>query len=125
MKSRESLFENASLKLTSLYLVIIVFISTLFSIGLYRVSSDELSRSLNRPISIQERRVFGDVRETLDTIKQNRVDDLEEAQSRLRRNLVFVNIVILVSGGGVSYLLARRTLEPIEKAHLAQSRFTA
>jgi len=69
--------------------------------------------------------VFGDVRETLDTIKQNRVDDLEEAQSRLRRNLVFINIVILVSGGGVSYLLARRTLEPIEKAHLAQSRFTA
>jgi two-component system sensor histidine kinase CiaH len=122
----KDLFHNASLRLTSVYLLIIIFISLLFSVGLYRVSSQELEQSLRRPISQQEKRLFGmDRASEISEIIQDRENELEEAQNRLRERLILINIVIVVAGGGFSYLLARRTLKPIEEAHEAQSRFTA
>jgi signal transduction histidine kinase len=122
----KDLFHNASLRLTSLYLLIIIFISLLFSVGLYRVSSQELEQSLKRPISQQEKKLFRANRVSdFSAIIQDREDELEVAQNRLRGRLILINIVIVVAGGGFSYLLARRTLKPIEEAHEAQSRFTA
>ncbi len=125
MASR-NLFHNASLRLSATYLLIIIFISLLFSIGLYRVSSDELERSIGGPITAQERRFFGDNRqEVIAEILEQRQEELSQALVRLRSNLIVINLIIIVAGGGISYLLARRTLKPIEEAHEAQSRFTA
>lgn len=122
----KQLFHNASLRLTGVYLLIIVFISLLFSVGLYRVSSNELERGINGPISAQEKRFFGTGRVSdLEDIKKDRQKELTEAQSRLRSNLIAINVIILLCGGAISYVLARRTLKPIEQAHEAQSRFTA
>jgi signal transduction histidine kinase len=50
---------------------------------------------------------------------------LEESRSTIVLNLIFVNLLILVGGGILSYYLARRSLRPIEEAHEAQRRFTA
>ena len=124
--AHRNLFHNASLKLASVYLVIILFISLLFSFGLYSVSSNELKKSLGRPISLQEKRILGDGRlETIKSLKDSRQQELEAAQDRLQSSLIAINILIAVAGGGVSYILARRTLQPIEEAHEVQSRFTA
>ena len=125
MTLKKGVFHNASLRLTAFYLVIIMFISLVFSFGLYQVSSDELERNLKQPISQQERRLFGNIRETIEAVTKQRLTDLDEAQMRLRNNLIMINIFIFVAGGGISYLLARRTLKPIEEAHEAQGRFTA
>jgi len=125
MKENRSLFQNASLRLTSVYLIIIMCISLLFSAGLYRVSSQELDKNINRPITTREKRILGNSKESLDIIKQDRSNDLQEAQTRLRSSLLLLNLVIFVSGASASYLLARKTLRPIEKLHEAQSRFTA
>jgi signal transduction histidine kinase len=49
----------------------------------------------------------------------------EYARSLIIGRLVFINMSILVLGGGLSYFLAIRTLKPIDDAREAQNRFTA
>jgi signal transduction histidine kinase len=60
----------------------------------------------------------------------NFMNQLRQAQSQqaainMILALVYINAIILVAGGFGSYLLARRTLRPLEHAHEAQSRFTS
>ena len=123
-RSASNLFHSALLRLTILYLLIIAIISVTFSIGLYRVSSAELARSINRPISRELRDILSS-QESLYQLRVERQTQYSEAIDRLRSNLFFLNLLIIIGGGGLSYLLAKRTLLPIEKAHEAQSRFTS
>ena len=97
-------------------------LSLVFSIGLYRVSSEELENSLRRPLPAQQRRLLGSELATLNELRQS---ELEDAQSRLQRQLIIINICILFGASALSYMLARHTLKPIEEAHESQSRFTA
>jgi signal transduction histidine kinase len=53
------------------------------------------------------------------TIEQNK------ASSNLSAELFYINLVVLIIGGFGSYIFARKSLQPIEKAHNAQSRFTS
>jgi signal transduction histidine kinase len=56
---------------------------------------------------------------------ESRETAAREAKSRIMAELFLVNVAIAVLGGGLSYFLARRTLEPIEEAHKSLERFTA
>lgn len=116
------MFRSAALKLTLWYLAIIMFISILFSFSLYHVSSSELSRNVNRQISYfnnllgpEESRSYGRLRLRL----------LSEDLAKFKAKLVLFNFIVLLGGGAASYWLARRTLDPIEKALDAQSRFAS
>lgn len=120
----KDLFENTSLRLTSVYLIIIMCISLLFTLVIYQISSHELQLTLKGPITDRERRILVNERD-IDAVIQQRKEQLDTAETRLRSGLAFLNAVIIVAGGGLSYILARRTLLPIEHAHEAQSRFTA
>jgi two-component system, OmpR family, sensor histidine kinase CiaH len=125
IKMKQNSFHNASIKLASFYLMIIVVISLVFSFSLYNVSSNELERGIRRqtgPVGQVLRNRNVDLIEDL-LLEQNQT--ISEAQARLRNNLFIINLLILVSGGLLSYYLARRSLQPIEEAHEAQSRFTA
>ena len=119
-----ALFLDATLKLTVIYLAIIMIISLLFSIGLYRVSTQEIERSIRRdsPLSkvIRSRNL-----ELASDLIEEQEEAIAEAHARVRGSLVVINLILLFGGGFISYLLARRTLTPIEQAHEAQSRFTA
>lgn len=50
---------------------------------------------------------------------------IDEARHNIIKSLFMLNLLILIIAGGLSYYLARRTLQPIEESHDAQSRFTA
>jgi len=121
---KRNIFHSTSLKLTAIYLSIIVFISLLFSLGLYGVSSREVVRGI---------RSHGPVGQVLRTrnaeLLQDLVGEQDEAilgaQDRIKSNLIIINLFIFFGGGVLSYFLAKRTLRPIEQAHEAQSRFTA
>ncbi len=119
-------FHKNSIKLAGLYLAIMMLISFFFSINIYQLSVQEFDRGLRRPepalnipggpgFSIQIR----------DQLQQDRDQRYEDAKDRVVNRLLLVNLLILVSGGILSYFLALRTLKPIEEAHEAQSRFTA
>lgn len=114
-----SLIRSAVFRLTVSYLGIIMALSLTFSWILYQISTGELDRSLRQPpILIQLNGNQFDY-------NQFRVVRLSESREHLRANLILFNIITLILGGGISYYLARRTLEPIEEAMEAQSRFTA
>lgn len=110
------LFDAAYLRLTAWYVAIIMALSLAFSIWVYNQAASELR--------------FG-LRQTDDTIifrtpAQAFIDErVEESLQRIVGNLVLLNAVVLVAGAAASYLLARRTMQPIVETLDAQERFTA
>jgi len=114
-------FKSATLKLTTWYLGILVAISLLFSVVIYSIASSEVG---NRIGYFQSAPQFSfDVNNR--TFTRYRDTQVHEAEANLITSLVITNICIWIAGGVGSYYLARRTLEPIEEAHEAQSRFTS
>ncbi|MBC7868757.1 GHKL domain-containing protein [Candidatus Saccharibacteria bacterium] len=53
------------------------------------------------------------------------INEATEASGRISIGLVYANFLIFITGGIGSFLLAKRTLRPIQEAHEAQSRFTS
>jgi signal transduction histidine kinase len=111
--------KSAALKLTLYYLAIIMALSIGFSLFLYHISNHEVQRSLRQPDGATAIYFNAPVYE------QYRQDRLDEATDNLRLNLFMFNLFILVAGGLLSAALANKSLEPIEQAMEAQSRFTA
>lgn len=122
------MFHKTVLRLTGLYLVIIMSISVLFSATLFTLSARELDRGFRRqgafiseapsdgtfiPLSLQRQ------------FLQNRDEVSVEAKAHMFTNLVLANLGIFVLAGGLSYILAKRSLEPIEEAHRSLEQFTA
>lgn len=124
-------FHRSSLRLASLYLGIIMFISIFFSLNVYQQSTQELERGIRGPDIVLQGGSNGvGPRFTIQpqarqALRQDAAIRLEAAKDNVRNRLVFTNILILVGAGILSYYLASRTLRPIEEAHEAQSRFTA
>ncbi|MFZ1361246.1 MAG: ATP-binding protein [Candidatus Saccharimonadales bacterium] len=117
------MFQSATLKLTGWYLLILMSISFVFSVAIYNIASQEVDNRLHDLQARFERSILPeepDIRYSDFRHRQNTV-----ATTNLFLSLLYVNIVIVVLGGAGSYLLARRTLQDIEDAHEAQSRFTS
>lgn len=119
------MFQSATFRLTMWYLAIIMAISILFSVVIYGTSEQELRQSFHRESVIYQigpgfRFNMNDGRS--DTTLEELFD---RAKSRLMLNLVIINAGILILAGGASFVLARRTLTPIEAALEAQGRFAA
>ncbi len=115
--TNQSLFDSATMRLTAWYVLILTVLSLLFSVMLYHFASEEFSRAFG-PRGGMERILA----EFSDTTRQQMIAD---SNRRLLTNLAIFNACVLVGGGGLSYLLARRTLRPIEEAMESQSRFSS
>lgn len=116
--TRLSLFESATLRLTAWYMALVMLLSLLFSFVLYEVATNEFSRAL-RPAPDNGLQTFFDI----DAV--SRQERIQDSTNRLVGSLVIFNLAVLVGGTALSYLLARRTLQPIKEAHDAQARFAS
>lgn len=114
------LFHSAAIKLTVWYLLIIMSLSLLCSGVIYHFSSRELAINTRRQVYFFNDQLSSDDFLTFSKLRQQQLD---EATQRLQANLVVFNLIILISGGAASYILARRTMQPIERALETQSRF--
>lgn len=105
------MFKAARLKLTAWYLAIIMAVSLLFSVAIYRGASHEVERSLR----VQQFRLD----------RERRIDEtlLIEANESIRLSLLLINLVVLSVSGVAGYFLAGRTLQPIEVMVEEQNRF--
>jgi hypothetical protein len=115
------MFHSAALKLTVWYMAIIMALSIGCSIALYNTSKSDLAHNIHRrlPLSVNELLTPDDL-QNLSKLRSNQLDtDLNHLKGRL----ISFNILVLLVGGGVSYMLARRTLEPIEQSLEAQNVF--
>lgn len=121
----KGMFESATLKLTGIYLVIIMIISLFFSVNIYRATDNEITNGMMQQVMLLDRTArFRGILEDPQAIEM-RQQQLDEARAHIIFNLININILILVVGGVVSYLLARKTLQPIKESHEAQARFSA
>jgi signal transduction histidine kinase len=110
----------AAWRLTAAYTLIILAICLLFSFSLYNTSVRQLDESYRANYShLQGFNGFFRLDQPFDI-----EGELEKAHGQLKWRLVYLNSIIILVGAGASYLLARRTLRPIEEALEAQSRFT-
>jgi two-component system, OmpR family, sensor histidine kinase CiaH len=118
-------FQATLIKLTALYLAIIMVISFFFSVNLYRVSAEELNRSYERQMMV----IHNSPRLNAFLVSNGFIDQFEsefrQAKNRIVLQLLYTNLFILVAGGALSYFMAKRTLRPIQESHDAQSRFTS
>jgi two-component system sensor histidine kinase CiaH len=116
-----SMFRSALFKLTAVYVTIVMAISIAFSMVLYRLTVHELQTGFqNQYIRwLTEYRAYG--------LRQpgNPASELAARSHHISAELVYFNILVLLLTAVASYLLARRTLRPIERAHNQQVRFTA
>lgn len=111
------LFTSATLKVTGWYLLILMSLSLVFSGIIFTIARSEVDArlqgfALKRGLSSEDQPMV--TREQMIMTEQN-----------LIATLTYLNFIVLIGGGVIAYLLARRTLEPIEAAHEAQTRFTA
>lgn len=115
------MFRSATFKLTLWYIAIVMAISLAFSGVVYRLATDELARGLNQ----QTQRWYNAFPGFDDDPFFAQHVELDKGRHDIFWRLVYFNLFVLVGAGIVSYLLARRTLSPIEAAHARQKRFTA
>lgn len=118
------MFRAALIKLTLLYLIIIMVISLFFSFILYSISSQAITDNAGRQKNAIERygRGGGLLQNPEFLAERDRL--AEESINNILVSLAYTNAVIMLVGGGLSYFLAGKTLAPIEEAHEAQVRFT-
>src|SRR5258708_2499228 len=118
------MFHSARIKLTAWYLVIIMLISVIFSVVLYRIVSVELMR-FARVQRIRIERQFDGQPLPVPPLPAFDPDLVAEAQQRFLLILIVINVGILVIAGGVGYFLAGQTLKPIQEMVDEQNRFIA
>lgn len=115
------MFTKARFKLTAWYLLIIMTVSILFSLFIYRGVSFELERGLRRQII---HNVFPGPNSpdfSVNTFFDQ--DVFDESLGRIKWQLFLVNMAILVISGIAGYFLAGKTLDPIEVMVDEQKRF--
>jgi len=125
------MFRSARIKLTGWYLLIIMLISVVFSVGIYSVVSRELERGFGRAEMRFRAEELG--LPSVDQLSKwqkkathfSLVEDLEAVKKRVILRLLIVNGVILGVSAAAGYFLAGKTLRPIERAMNEQKRFIA
>ncbi|HMR72590.1 MAG TPA: HAMP domain-containing sensor histidine kinase [Candidatus Saccharibacteria bacterium] len=117
---RLNIFESATLRLAAWYVLLLMTLSIVFSVVLFLVASNEFNRVL-APRGQGEVRIFVET-PMVEQLRERRISD---STARLTGSLVLFNVGVLLSGGAFAYVLARRTLRPIEEAHNAQARFAS
>jgi two-component system, OmpR family, sensor histidine kinase CiaH len=101
----KNIFGRARIKLTLIYLAIIMAISLFFSFNIYGVINNEIKRR-DRILRLAPPREF-----------------VDQIRFRIIDQLIFTNLGILLISGISGYWLAGLTLQPIEEAIEEQKRF--
>lgn len=113
------MFHKARLKLTAWYLIIIMLISLMFSMVIYRMLSHELERFEKAQRFRIERQL------SFPPPPLGNPELIAEAKRRIILDMAFFNLIILGIAGGLSYFLAGRTLTPIKEMMEEQNRFVS
>lgn len=118
------MFKAAILRLTGMYLAILVVICLFFSANWYAIASRELDRGSKKQdewLQINPRALGPNL---IQDFLRVRNEQLLRSKQAVVFRIFMSNLGLILIGTLGSYYLARRTLEPIEEAHNAQVRFT-
>ena len=111
-------------RLTATYLAIIMVMSLMFTFVLYGISTSHLDRRIPTPSQYDDYdSIFSGrtgLQSQLNEYLQRRIT---QEKAELAWQLFGINLLIFIGGAGVSYSLARRSLEPIEQAMVSKDQF--
>ncbi len=113
---------NARNQLAFTYLSIIMILSVGFSIVFYHETARVAGVGLRRQSSRLRDNIFFAPQGAIDRIRSEGEDNFNNS---IKERLITIDLGMLIAGGFVSYYLAKRSLEPLEEAMTAQSRFTS
>lgn len=109
-------------RLAATYLAIIMGLTIIFTIVIYAISSSQFDRPLPPHMYDYTYGFNDDMRTSLESLFDERA---HQARQELLLSLLWLNIAVAIGGAIFSYILARKTLEPIESAMEAQSQFVS
>ncbi len=118
-------FESATTRLTIWYMVLIMALSLIFSFALYRIAVNDLE------VKVQDFQTGLETSMNNETNDNSLIPHIIRDSSKLKvadalaYELFTLNITILIIGGLFSYILAKYSINPLQKAHERQSRFTS
>lgn len=114
------MFIATRIRLTIWYLLIIMLISSMFSVAIYRILTNELERGFHR---ISER--YTQAYRSLQPIQLQELEPsyLQASESRILWVLIDINSIIFVVSAIGGYILAGVTLKPIRSMMEEQNRF--
>ncbi|MBP7767442.1 HAMP domain-containing histidine kinase [Candidatus Saccharibacteria bacterium] len=118
------IMRSTVLKLTLTYLSIMMIMSLIFSFVIYRTSVIQLRKQ--PPVrSLGLGRIKEVPKQKLDELEDVFAKQAREVEQQIFVRLVWLNIFVVIGGGIISYVLARKTLAPIEYAIESQTRFVS
>lgn len=117
------IFKSAYFSLSMLYFLILLAIVGIFNIVIFysiNTNTMEISTS-NETLFSKDKNVYGtdEIREKIIAARNRR------AGEQITEAILILDFSILLAGGIGSFWLARRALEPLEKAHKLQSEFVS
>ena len=123
LKFGGDIFRSAHFSLSMLYFLILLVIVGIFNIVIFysiNTNNMEISTS-NETIFSKDKSIYGtdEIREKIITARNRR------AGEQITEAILILDFSILLAGGIGSFWLARRALEPLEKAHRLQSEFVS
>ena len=123
LKFGGDIFRSAHFSLSMLCFLILLVIVGIFNIVIFysiNTNNMEISTS-NETIFSKDKSIYGtdEIREKIITARNRR------AGEQITEAILILDFSILLAGGIGSFWLARRALEPLEKAHRLQSEFVS
>lgn len=118
------IFKSAHFNLSMLYFLILLAIIGIFNIVIFysiNTNTMEISAPLIEASFSKDKNIYGtdELREKIITARNKR------ASEQITESILILDFLILLAGGIGSFWLARRALEPLEKAHKLQSEFVS
>ena len=118
------IFKSAHFSLSMLYFLILLAIVGIFNIVIFysiNTNTMEISIPLIEANFSKDKNSYGtdELREKIITARNKR------ASEQITESILILDFLILLAGGIGSFWLARRALEPLEKAHKLQSEFVS
>lgn len=117
------MFLSTRFRLTLWYVAIVAIVSFSFSAIIYNSVISEIERSFKMAeVHLSSPSIFVPGRIVALKVLS---DDFNEAKRVVTTRLLYINGIIIAASGIAAYLLAGKTLQPIEEALEEQKRFTA
>jgi two-component system, OmpR family, sensor histidine kinase CiaH len=107
------------------YTLIIMIVSVAFTIALYHFTAGQVEAGFNRQVQMYRERPREPVPGFFQAYEDLMRNEINEIVGRIRWTLFGVNGAVLLIGGAASYVIARRTLGPIENSLKIQKQFSA
>ncbi len=117
------MFQSARIKLTVLYVLIALIITTFFSVQVYYGFGLEIERGLQRQrVFIQQGTIPSNVPQITFHIKPDPAL-LQDERQRFLIRILLTDLIMIIVSAGAGYFLAGKTLQPIKEMIDEQNRF--